>query len=59
MSKELSHEIRFYKPGLPDWDIVKGDIEETYRSGIFIQANTRSGLKKPCVPTLELSMLLQ
>ena len=28
-------EIKFYKPGMPDWDIVKGDIEETYRSGIL------------------------
>lgn len=28
-------EIKFFKPGLPDWDVVKGDIEETYRNGIL------------------------
>jgi UDP-2-acetamido-2-deoxy-ribo-hexuluronate aminotransferase len=28
-------EIKFFKPGLPDWDAVKGDIEETYRNGIL------------------------
>ena len=28
-------EIKFYSPGLPDWDEVKGDIEETYRAGIL------------------------
>lgn len=28
-------EIKFFKPGLPDWEIVRDDIEETYRSGIL------------------------
>lgn len=28
-------EIKFFKPGLPDWDVVKGDIESTYREGIL------------------------
>ena len=28
-------EIKFFKPGLPDWDIVKQDIEDTYRQGIL------------------------
>jgi dTDP-4-amino-4,6-dideoxygalactose transaminase len=28
-------EIKFFRPGLPDWDVVRGDIEETYRSGIL------------------------
>jgi dTDP-4-amino-4,6-dideoxygalactose transaminase len=28
-------EIKFFKPGLPDWDVVRGDIEETYREGIL------------------------
>jgi dTDP-4-amino-4,6-dideoxygalactose transaminase len=28
-------EIKFFRPGLPDWDVVKSDIEETYRSGIL------------------------
>ena len=28
-------EIKFFKPGLPDWDVVKQDIEDTYRDGIL------------------------
>lgn len=28
-------EIKFFRPGLPDWDVVSKDIEETYRSGIL------------------------
>lgn len=28
-------EIKFYRPGLPDWNVVKEDIEETYSSGIL------------------------
>lgn len=28
-------EIKFFKPGLPDWDTVSKDIESTYRDGIL------------------------
>ena len=28
-------EIKFFKPGLPDWEIVREDIESTYRDGIL------------------------
>lgn len=28
-------EVKFFKPGLPDWDLVKSDIEETYNQGIL------------------------
>lgn len=28
-------EIKFFTPGLPDWDLVRGDIEDTYRQGIL------------------------
>lgn len=27
--------IPFFRPGLPDWDVVKEDIERTYRDGIL------------------------
>jgi len=28
-------EVKFFKPGLPEWDLVKHDLEETYRQGIL------------------------
>jgi hypothetical protein len=28
-------EIKFFKPGMPDWDVVSDDIEDTYRQGIL------------------------
>jgi dTDP-4-amino-4,6-dideoxygalactose transaminase len=28
-------DIKFFKPGLPDWDVVGKDIESTYREGIL------------------------